>query len=63
MIFKQLFDTETWTYTYLIADPVNIKNLYLLTPSTPILITILLYWKHRACNLNIHLKPMFMPTT
>jgi sulfur dioxygenase len=21
MIFKQLFDTETWTYTYLIADP------------------------------------------
>lgn len=23
MIFKQLFDQETWTYTYLIADPVN----------------------------------------
>ena len=23
MIFKQLFDTETWTYTYLIADPVS----------------------------------------
>jgi len=23
MIFKQLFDSETWTYTYLIADPVS----------------------------------------
>ena len=23
MIFKQLFDQETWTYTYLIADPVT----------------------------------------
>lgn len=23
MIFKQLFDPETWTYTYLIADPVS----------------------------------------
>lgn len=23
MIFKQLFDTETWTYTYLIADPIS----------------------------------------
>jgi len=23
MIFKQLFDQETWTYTYLIADPVS----------------------------------------
>ena len=23
MIFKQLFDKETWTYTYLIADPVS----------------------------------------
>ncbi|MCX7099139.1 MAG: rhodanese-like domain-containing protein [Methylococcales bacterium] len=23
MLFKQLFDTETWTYTYLIADPVS----------------------------------------
>lgn len=23
MIFKQLFDEETWTYTYLIADPVS----------------------------------------
>lgn len=23
MIFKQLFDTETWTYTYFIADPVT----------------------------------------
>ncbi len=23
MLFKQLFDQETWTYTYLIADPAN----------------------------------------
>lgn len=23
MLFKQLFDAETWTYTYLIADPVH----------------------------------------
>jgi glyoxylase-like metal-dependent hydrolase (beta-lactamase superfamily II)/rhodanese-related sulfurtransferase len=23
MIFKQLFDQETWTYTYLIADPIS----------------------------------------
>ncbi|MGZ8191293.1 MAG: MBL fold metallo-hydrolase [Methylococcaceae bacterium] len=23
MIFKQLFDKETWTYTYLIADPIS----------------------------------------
>lgn len=23
MIFKQLFDAETWTYTYLIADPIS----------------------------------------
>ncbi|MBT9098147.1 MBL fold metallo-hydrolase [Methylovulum psychrotolerans] len=23
MLFKQLFDTETWTYTYLIADPIS----------------------------------------
>jgi len=23
MLFKQLFDQETWTYTYLIADPIS----------------------------------------
>lgn len=23
MIFRQLFDYETWTYTYLLADPVS----------------------------------------
>jgi sulfur dioxygenase len=31
MIFKQLFDQETWTYTYLIADPVN-KEAVLIDP-------------------------------
>jgi sulfur dioxygenase len=31
MIFKQLFDQETWTYTYLIADPVN-KDAVLIDP-------------------------------
>jgi glyoxylase-like metal-dependent hydrolase (beta-lactamase superfamily II)/rhodanese-related sulfurtransferase len=31
MIFKQLFDQETWTYTYLIADPVN-KEAMLIDP-------------------------------
>jgi sulfur dioxygenase len=31
MIFKQLFDQETWTYTYLIADPVN-KDAMLVDP-------------------------------
>ncbi len=31
MIFKQLFDTETWTYTYLIADPVS-KDAVLIDP-------------------------------
>ena len=29
MIFKQLFDTETWTYTYLIADPVSKEALFI----------------------------------
>jgi len=31
MIFKQLFDKETWTYTYLIADPVT-KEAVLIDP-------------------------------
>jgi sulfur dioxygenase len=31
MIFRQLFDQETWTYTYLIADPVN-KEAMLIDP-------------------------------
>jgi sulfur dioxygenase len=31
MIFKQLFDSETWTYTYLIADPVT-KDAVLIDP-------------------------------
>lgn len=31
MIFKQLFDQETWTYTYLIADPIN-KEAMLIDP-------------------------------
>jgi len=31
MIFKQLFDTETWTYTYLIADTVS-KEAVLIDP-------------------------------
>lgn len=31
MIFKQLFDQETWTYTYLIADPVS-KDAILIDP-------------------------------
>ena len=31
MIFKQLFDTETWTYTYLIADSVS-KEAALIDP-------------------------------
>ncbi len=31
MIFKQLFDQETWTYTYLIADPIN-KDAVLIDP-------------------------------
>jgi sulfur dioxygenase len=31
MLFKQLFDKETWTYTYLIADPVN-KEAVLIDP-------------------------------
>jgi hypothetical protein len=29
MIFKQLFDKETWTYTYLIADPVSKEALFI----------------------------------
>lgn len=31
MIFRQLFDQETWTYTYLIADPIN-KEAVLIDP-------------------------------
>jgi len=31
MVFKQLFDQETWTYTYLIADPVS-KEAVLIDP-------------------------------
>ncbi len=31
MLFKQLFDQETWTYTYLIADPVS-KDAVLIDP-------------------------------
>jgi glyoxylase-like metal-dependent hydrolase (beta-lactamase superfamily II)/rhodanese-related sulfurtransferase len=31
MLFKQLFDQETWTYTYLIADPIN-KDAVLIDP-------------------------------
>ncbi|MDD5320124.1 MAG: MBL fold metallo-hydrolase [Methylococcales bacterium] len=31
MIFKQLFDQETWTYTYLIADPIS-KDAVLIDP-------------------------------
>ena len=29
MIFKQLFDAETWTYTYLIADPVSKEAVFI----------------------------------
>ena len=29
MIFKQLFDTETWTYTYLIADPARKEAVFI----------------------------------
>lgn len=29
MIFKQLFDQETWTYTYLIADPVSREAVFI----------------------------------
>ena len=29
MIFKQLFDQETWTYTYLIGDPVSKDALFI----------------------------------
>jgi glyoxylase-like metal-dependent hydrolase (beta-lactamase superfamily II)/rhodanese-related sulfurtransferase len=29
MIFKQLFDAETWTYTYLIADPVSHEAVFI----------------------------------
>ena len=29
MIFKQLFDTETWTYTYLIADPISKEAVFI----------------------------------
>lgn len=29
MIFKQLFDQETWTYTYLIGDPVSKDSLFI----------------------------------
>jgi len=29
MIFKQLFDPETWTYTYLIADPVSKEAVFI----------------------------------
>lgn len=29
MIFKQLFDQETWTYTYLIADPVTKEAVFI----------------------------------
>lgn len=29
MIFKQLFDSETWTYTYLIADPVSKEAVFI----------------------------------
>ncbi len=31
MLFKQLFDHETWTYTYLIADPIH-KDAILIDP-------------------------------
>ncbi len=31
MLFKQLFDQETWTYTYLIADPIG-KDAVLIDP-------------------------------
>ncbi len=31
MLFKQLFDQETWTYTYLIADPIS-KEAVLIDP-------------------------------
>ena len=31
MLFKQLFDQETWTYTYLVADPAN-KDAVLIDP-------------------------------
>jgi sulfur dioxygenase len=31
MLFRQLFDQETWTYTYLIADPIN-KEAVLIDP-------------------------------
>ncbi len=31
MLFKQLFDQETWTYTYLIADPIS-KDAILIDP-------------------------------
>ena len=29
MIFKQLFDKETWTYTYLIADPISKEAVFI----------------------------------
>jgi sulfur dioxygenase len=46
MIFKQLFDTETWTYTYLIADPVSKEAVFIDPVNTHIDDYIALLEKH-----------------
>ena len=51
MIFKQLFDSETWTYTYLIADPVSKDAVFIDPVNTHIDDYIALLEAH-----NLHLK-------
>ncbi|MEQ1635600.1 MAG: rhodanese-like domain-containing protein [Methylococcales bacterium] len=51
MLFKQLFDQETWTYTYLIADPITKEAVFIDPVNTHIEDYLILLREH-----GLHLK-------
>lgn len=55
MLFKQLFDQETWTYTYLIADTVN-KEAVLIDPVNTHLDDYLALFSEQALKLKYSLE-------
>lgn len=62
MLFKQLFDTETWTYTYLIADPISKDAVFIDPVNTHIDDYISLLATH-GLQLKYTFETMSMPTT
>ena len=47
MLFKQLFDQQTWTYTYLIADPITQEAIFIDPVNTQLDVYLALLDEHR----------------